>query len=97
MDKIYLRNTMQGVDKPVIRYQYATEDSQYQFLTPDGEVFLETSQQGRPLFFPLLTGFECAVIRKLDYTSLDFATTKGTYTTEAGYTVVDERKYGRGK
>lgn len=93
MDKIYLRNTAQGVDKPVIRYQYATEDSQYQFLTPDGEVFLETSQQGRPLFFPLLTGFECAVIRKLDYTSLDFATTKGTYTTEAGYTVVDVRNY----
>lgn len=93
MDKIYLRNTTQGVDKSVIQYKYTTENQQYQFLTPDGKIFLETSQQETPLYFPLLTKLRYAEIGKLNQVSTDFATTKGTYTTEAGYTVVDVRNY----
>ena len=88
MDKIYLRNTTQGVEKSVIQYKYTTENHQYQFLTPDGQIFLETSQQETPLYFPLLTKLRYAEIGKLNQVSTDFATTKGTYTTEDGYTVV---------
>ena len=88
MDKIYLRNTTQGVDKSVIQYKYTTENQQYQFLTPDGKIFLETSQQETPLYFPLLTKLRYAEIGKLNQVSTDFASTKGTYTTEDGYTVV---------
>nr|DAR47867.1 MAG TPA: protein of unknown function (DUF5048) [Bacteriophage sp.] len=93
MDKIYLRNTTQGVDRSVIQYKYTKENQQYQFLTPDGKIFLETSQQETPLYFPLLTKLRYAEIGKLNQVSTDFATTKGTYTTEAGYTVVDVRNY----
>ena len=93
MDKIYLRNTTNGVDKSVIQYKYTKENQQYQFLTPDGKIFLETSQQETPLYFPLLTKLRYAEIGKLNQVSTDFATTKGTYTTEAGYTVVDVRNY----
>lgn len=93
MDKIYLRNTTNGVDRSVIQYKYTKENQQYQFLTPDGKIFLETSQQETPLYFPLLTKLRYAEIGKLNQVSTDFATTKGTYTTEAGYTVVDVRNY----
>ena len=57
-------------------------------MTPDGKIFLETSQQETPLYFPLLTKLRYAEIGKLNQVSTDFATTKGTYTTEDGYTVV---------
>lgn len=89
MDKIYLRNTAEELDKPIIQYHYTTEDPQYRFLTPEGQVFLRTSQQETaPIYFPLLTKLRYAEIGKLYYTSADFVSTKGKYTTEEGYTVV---------
>ena len=75
LTEMYIRNPIQGIDKPVIRYKWATEDSRYQFLSPDGEVFMYTSQQMYPLYFPLVTAFNKIKVLGFDKDAFDFSGT----------------------
>lgn len=58
MDKVYIYNRIEGVDKPVIQYKWTIEDPSYEFLAPDGTVIMKTSEQVEPLYFPKETTFK---------------------------------------
>lgn len=79
MDKVYIRNAMQNIDRPVIQYKWTTENAAYEFLDPDGFVIMKTSQQGAPVYFPQETSFKQIEIQSLSGYSIGFKTDGGVH------------------